>query len=94
MPTNICPQGHTFEKTSNCPTCPVCAQNENKQAYANGFPRIGAPAYRALKEHKISLDDLPAYTEEQLLELHGIGPRAVRILREYLQEKGKSFTSN
>lgn len=91
MPTTICPNGHTFEKTSNCPTCPVCAQNEIKQAYANGFPRIGAPAYRALKEHNISLDELPAFTEEQLLEMHGVGPRAVRILREYLQAKGKSF---
>lgn len=94
MPTNVCPQGHTFEKTSDCPTCPVCAQNELKAAYANGYPRIGAPAFRALKEHKVSLEDLPNYSETQLLEMHGVGPRAVRILGEYLKEKGKSFASN
>ncbi len=46
-------------------------------------PTIGRPATRALLAAGIStLDQVAARTDEELLALHGVGPRAVRILRE------------
>lgn len=48
-------------------------------------PAIGRPATRALLARGIStLDQVAARTDEELLALHGVGPRAVRILRETL----------
>ncbi len=60
-------------------------------AYQNGFPKIGSPAYFALKESGITLADLPKYTEHHLLSLHGVGPKAVKILSKYLLSNGQSF---
>jgi len=91
MPLNTCTKGHTFNKTSDCPTCPICANDEMNTAYASGFPRISAPAFRALKNNGITLSDLTRYSEKDLLELHGVGPKAITILRNYLKEKGLSF---
>ena len=91
MATKICKNGHTFEKTSDCPTCPTCATKEIEIAYKNGFPIIGSPAYNALKHEGISLSDLPKFTEKELLAIHGVGPKAIGILSDYLAEKGLSF---
>lgn len=91
MSEKICTNGHTFEKTSDCPTCPICAKDELITAYKTGFPKIGSPAYFALKDKGIALSDLPKFTEKQLLQIHGIGPKAVRILRAYLQDNGQAF---
>lgn len=56
------------------------------------LPKIGAPATRALESVGItSLKQLTDITEEELLMLHGMGQKAVRILREELQAKGWSF---
>jgi hypothetical protein len=57
------------------------------------FPRaIGNPATNALLHAGYSrLEQLTTLTEKQLLALHGVGPRAVGILRETLAEKGWSF---
>lgn len=53
------------------------------------FPKIGAPAFRALESVGITrLAQLTNYTEKQLLELHGVGPKAIRLLKERLKERG------
>jgi hypothetical protein len=53
------------------------------------LPRIGAPATRALASVGItSLDDVAGRSADELLALHGFGPRAVRILDEALAEAG------
>ncbi len=59
---------------------------------AEGFPNIGNPARRAL-EHAgyTGLEQLPGLSEKELLELHGVGPKAVDILRVALAERGLSF---
>ena len=93
MTEKICNAGHRFEKTSDCPTCPICAKEEIKLAYASGFPKIGSPAFNALKNKGIKLPDLPKYSEKDLLAMHGIGPKAVAILRQYLKEKGLAFVN-
>jgi hypothetical protein len=77
-----------LEKTSHPRSS---ASAEMKQAYAEGFPKIGSPAYLALKHEGISLTDLPKYSEKKLLSIHGVGPKAVGILREFLVKNGLSF---
>ncbi len=59
---------------------------------AGDFDGIGAPAKRALigAGHQ-RLEDLAAVTEKQLLALHGMGPKAMGILRERLAAKGLQF---
>ena len=57
------------------------------------LPRaIGRPAAGAL--HAIGIDrleQLTAMTERELLAIHGVGPKAVAILRETLAERGLEF---
>lgn len=56
---------------------------------------IGRPATRALATAGItSLADVAAHTEEELLALHGVGPRAIRILSEELAAHGMVFRSD
>lgn len=53
---------------------------------------IGAPAARALAAAGITeLEQVAQLGEKGLLELHGIGPKAVRILREHLEARGKTL---
>ncbi|HIZ38181.1 MAG TPA: DNA-binding protein [Candidatus Ruania gallistercoris] len=60
---------------------------------ATDLPAIGRPATRALTTAGItSLDAVAARTEAELLELHGLGPRALRLLREALAAQGRSFS--
>ncbi len=92
MTTKICPNGHTFEKSSTCPVCPICSGQEMRQKYGEEFPRIGAPAYRALDSEGVTkLEDLAKFSEAELLALHGMGPKAVALLKSSLQSKGLSL---
>lgn len=50
---------------------------------------IGKTAARALSSQGItSLKSVAGHTEKELLAMHGVGPKAVRILREALSERG------
>ena len=56
------------------------------------FPSIGAPATRALEiEGYTQLKQLTKVSEAELAQLHGVGPKAIRILDEALKAKGWSF---
>ena len=68
------------------------SRDTNIQA-ASAFPKgMGQPALRALATLGISeVDQAAEFTERQLLALHGMGPKAIGILREALHAKGKSF---
>ncbi|WP_369140313.1 DNA-binding protein [Modestobacter versicolor] len=56
------------------------------------LPAIGAPARRALHGAGVTrLDQLPAHTEAEVAAWHGVGPRAVGVLRAALAERGLSF---
>lgn len=47
------------------------------------LPDIGNPATAALTELGVTkASQLKEYTEKDLLALHGIGPKAIRILKE------------
>lgn len=53
---------------------------------------IGKPALRALMAEGImTLDGVARRTEEELLALHGVGPKAIRILVEELAGRGMSL---
>jgi DNA-directed RNA polymerase alpha subunit len=56
------------------------------------LPAIGAPARAALAEAGYTrLEQLRCVTERELLALHGMGPKAVRRLRDALAERGWTF---
>ncbi len=58
------------------------------------IPRIGAPATRALRAiGVVTLEQVRALSEPELRALHGVGPMAVRFLREALAERGWTFQS-
>jgi predicted flap endonuclease-1-like 5' DNA nuclease len=60
----------------------------------SALPKIGAPATRALEHAGVhGLEELADWSEKDLLALHGMGPRAVGILREHLAEQGLAFRS-
>lgn len=62
------------------------------QEQTSDFPSIGAPATRALTAAGYSqLVQLTQVRADSLLQLHGVGPKAIRILRETLAAKGMSF---
>lgn len=53
---------------------------------------IGRPAIRALTAAGITtLDDVAAKTKGELLDLHGVGPRAVRVLEGRLADSGRTW---
>lgn len=85
-----CEHGHSYYKSSDCPTCPVC---EKAQKPKEGFlSLLSAPAKRALENQGITtLQKLSQYTEKEILKLHGIGPSAIPKLRQALEEEGMSF---
>lgn len=92
MPLKTCLNGHQFEKSSSCPVCPICSGEEMQEKYGHEFPKIGAPAFRALDSIGItSLSQLTKYSELELLDLHGFGPRELRLIKEKLAEQGLSL---
>lgn len=95
MPTSkkqlkTCSKGHQYYKSTDCPTCPICEQ-ERKPA-AGLLSVLGAPARRALENKGITTaKQLSAYTEKEILSLHGMGPSSIPKLRDALQAAGLSF---
>ena len=55
-------------------------------------PGLGAPAERAFAQAGYTrLEQLAEVTEKDLLRLHGVGPRSIRLLRAALDDRGLSF---
>ncbi len=53
---------------------------------------VAQPAQRALAAAGIhDLAQLTQFSEAELLQLHGMGPKAIRHLREALTEQGLAF---
>lgn len=88
----VCEEGHTYYKSSDCPSCPVC---ERKKKPAQGFlSRLAAPARRALENADIiHLEQLAEKTEEEILQLHGLGKSSIPKLKAALAEKNLTFKS-
>lgn len=86
----VCQKGHSYYKSSDCPTCPVCEQERRPK---DGFlAALSAPARRALENKGVStLKQLSGYTEKELLQLHGLGPSSIPRLKKALEQAGLSF---
>lgn len=62
------------------------------QNHPSDLPKISAPAQRALAAAGYThLAQLTAVSEAELLKLHGMGPKALGILRQALAAQGLSF---
>lgn len=56
------------------------------------FPKISKPALKALNAAGyFRLEQLSQVREAELAKLHGMGPKALGILREALKELGLDF---
>jgi len=59
---------------------------------SDDLPKLASPARRALQSAGITrLKQLTEITEDELLQLHGMGPNALGVLREALTASGLSF---
>lgn len=66
---------------------------EGKEPPSTEFPRsIGRVAARELALAGYTrFEQFTGVTAKQLLSLHGVGPKAIRILEQELKERGLSF---
>lgn len=87
---HICKNGHHYFKSSDCPVCPIC-EKENKSA--EGFlSLLSAPAKSALQNKGITtLRRLSSHSQKEILQLHGMGPASMPILKTVLKQAGLSF---
>lgn len=59
---------------------------------ATPLPKTSVPAERALNDAGVHpLEDLARHTEAELAALHGVGPKALRILREAMAAHGVCY---
>lgn len=70
--------------------------SKNKAASAgqqeSDFPKIGQPALRALAGAGVQrLKQLTRFSESEIKQLHGMGPKALGQLRQALADKGLAF---
>lgn len=87
-----CPQGHTYSKSSDCPTCPIC--EEAKKPTEGFLATLSAPARRALEGEGITtLERLAGYSEKEIMKLHGVGPTTMPKLRQALQDAQLTFSN-
>jgi len=86
----ICPKGHKYYKSSDCPVCPFCERDKKPE---DGFlSLLGAPARRALENKGITtLRKLSDFSEKEILKLHGMGPGSIPKLRSALKSAGLNF---
>ena len=86
----ICKYGHTFYKSTDCPTCPTC---EKLKEPASGFlALLSNPARNALLHYGIdTIEKLSSYSEKEILKLHGTGKASLPVFHKSLEENGLSF---
>jgi len=85
-----CVKGHKFNKSSDCPICPIC--EEERKSKSEFLSQIGSPARRALESEGIkSLEQLSTYSERDLLTLHGMGKSTIPKLNDALDKVGLSL---
>ena len=69
------------------------SQNENGDLKHALPTNIGKPAFRALSAAGFTrLEQFTKTTDKELLKLHGVGPKAIRLIRAALKELDLSFT--
>jgi hypothetical protein len=68
----------------------------NNNGTVSDLPKgIGKPALRALTSAGyVLLEQFSKLTEAEVMKLHGMGPKAMGLIREALAEKGMSFNKD
>lgn len=85
-----CENGHRFEKTSDCPTCPIC--EEERKPESGFLSEMSAPARQALEHEGITtVPQLAEYSEKEILALHGVGPSSLPTLNSALEDHDLVF---
>ncbi|WP_066306777.1 DNA-binding protein [Bacillus sp. FJAT-29814] len=57
--------------------------------------RLSKPAKRALQgAGYVRLEQLTKVREAEIMQLHGMGPKALELLKKSLAEKGLTFAKN
>jgi hypothetical protein len=70
-------------------TRPTESTHPNRAAFPVG---MSGPALQALSVAGVrSIADLERWTEAELLALHGMGPKGIRVLRDALAAAGRRF---
>ena len=74
-----------------CSVGSVSTRNLPEDAFSPEFPRdMGRPANAALVSQGVTtIAQVANMTERELLALHGVGPKAVAILRAELEKQGR-----
>lgn len=68
------------------------SKNKNADPRESNLPKIGQPATRALAGAGIQkLEQLTRFSETEIMQLHGMGPKALGLLRQALADRGLSF---
>ncbi|WP_018342054.1 RNA polymerase alpha subunit C-terminal domain-containing protein [Cytophaga aurantiaca] len=85
-----CKQGHSYYKSTDCPTCPICeAEKKPKEGFLS---TLSAPARRALESIGVkTTHQLAKYSKKEILSLHGMGPASLPKLTAALKEVGLTF---
>lgn len=65
--------------------------SSRERANQTPFPKgVAKPAQRALAAAgAFSLDDVTRFSENELNDMHGMGPKAIRIMKEEMAKQGK-----
>lgn len=88
-----CSNGHRYYKSSDCPVCPQCEKEQKPRT--DFLSLLSAPARRALENNGITtLHQLSAFTEKDILQLHGLGPSSIPRLLEALKAHGLTFKNS
>ena len=59
------------------------------------YEKLFAPARRALEAAQIrNLEDFPKYTRKTIMNLHGVGPSAMKIIESEMQRMNLDFAKN
>ena len=70
----------------------ISVSTRDVPAQIGDLPPIGRPANSALLEAGITtLAQVATYSRRDLLALHGVGPRAIRVLTDALAKHGLTF---
>jgi predicted RecB family nuclease len=89
----VCPKGHVYFKSSDCPVCPRC--EAARKPAADFLAGLAAPARRALEGAGLTtLAKLARRRESEVAQLHGMGPSALGRLRNALGKAGRGFAKD
>ena len=64
-------------------------QEPAPDSWPRAMGKVAPAAFAHVGIHR--LDDLTRYTDKELLAIHGVGPKAIRVAREALAERGLAF---